>query len=37
MLGHTTLDMTLHSARIASHDLAEAHQTVDPTKSLKAR
>ncbi len=37
MLGHTTLDMTLHYARIAGVDLAEAHQSVDPTKALKAR
>jgi len=37
MLGHTTLDMTLHYARIAGSDLAEAHQTVDPTKTLKTR
>lgn len=37
MLGHTTLDMTLHYARIAGVDLAEAHQTVDPTKTLKTR
>ena len=37
MLGHSTLDMTLHYARIAGHDLAEAHQTVDPIKALKVR
>ncbi len=37
MLGHSTLDMTLHYARVAGVDLAEAHQTVDPTKALKSR
>lgn len=37
MLGHTTLQMTLHYARIAGADLAEAHQIVDPTKTLKSR
>lgn len=37
MLGHTTLDMTLHYARIAGADLAEAHQNVDPAKALRMR
>jgi integrase/recombinase XerD len=37
MLGHSTVDMTLHYARITGTDLAEAHQTVDPTKALKSR
>lgn len=37
MLGHTTLDMTLHYARIAGVDLASAHATADPAKSLKTR
>ncbi len=37
MLGHSTLDMTLHYARIAGADLADAHQTADPTKALKTR
>jgi len=37
MLGHTTLDMTLHYARIAGLDLAEAHATADPARSLKTR
>ncbi len=37
MLGHSTLDMTLHYARIAGVDLAEAHATADPARSLKVR
>lgn len=37
MLGHTTLDMTLHYARIAGVDLTEAHATADPARSLKVR
>lgn len=37
MLGHSTLDMTLHYARIVGADLVEAHQTADPTKSLKSK
>ncbi len=37
MLGHTTLDMTLHYARIVGLDLAEAHATADPARSLKTR
>ncbi len=37
MLGHSTLDMTLHYARIAGVDLVEAHQAVDSTKALKTR
>lgn len=37
MLGHSTLDMTLHYARIAGVDLVEAHTTADPTRSLKTR
>ena len=37
MLGHSTLDMTLHYARIAGVDLAAAHETADPVKSLKTR
>ncbi len=37
MLGHTTLTMSLHYARIAGVDLVAAHETADPTKSLKVR
>jgi site-specific recombinase XerD len=37
MLGHTTLDMTLHYARIAGVDLIDAHATADPARSLKTR
>lgn len=37
MLGHTTLDMTLHYARIAGVDLVAAHETADPVRSLKVR
>jgi integrase/recombinase XerD len=37
MLGHTTLTMTLHYARIAGVDLAAAHETADPARSLKVR
>ncbi len=37
MLGHTTLQMTLHYARIAGVDLSAAHELADPTRSLKTR
>ena len=37
MLGHSTLDMTLHYARIAGVDLTTAHETCDPARSLKTR
>lgn len=37
MLGHSTLDMTLHYARIAGVDVAAAHDIADPTRSLKRR
>lgn len=37
MLGHTTLDMTLHYARIAGVDLTTAHETCDPVRSLRIR
>ncbi len=37
MLGHTTLDMTLHYARIVGLDLSTAHETCDPARSLKTR
>ena len=37
MLGHSTLDMTLHYARIAGVDLTAAHETCDPAKSLRTR
>ncbi len=37
MLGHSTLNMTLHYARIAGVDLSAAHETADPTRSLKTR
>ncbi len=37
MLGHSTLGMTLHYARIAGVDLATAHETCDPARSLKVR
>lgn len=37
MLGHTTLDMTLHYARIAGVDLTTAHETCDPVRSLRVR
>lgn len=37
MLGHTTLNMTLHYARLAGVDLTTAHETADPARSLKVR
>lgn len=37
MLGHTSLRMTLHYARIAGVDLIAAHETADPARSLKVR
>ncbi len=37
MLGHSTLDMTLHYARIAGVDLTAAHETADPVRALKTR
>jgi site-specific recombinase XerD len=37
LLGHSSLDMTLHYARIAGVDVGEAHQTADPARSLKTR
>lgn len=37
MLGHTTLTMTLHYARIAGVDLAAAHEVADPARDLKVR
>lgn len=37
MLGHTTLQMTLHYARIAGVDLTAAHEHADPARSLKTR
>lgn len=37
MLGHSTLDMTLHYARLAGADLTMAHERADPVKSLKIR
>ena len=37
MLGHTTLTMTLHYARIAGVDLAAAHEVADPARNLKVR
>jgi site-specific recombinase XerD len=37
MLGHSTLEMTLHYARIAGVDLAAAHEIADPARSLKVR
>jgi integrase/recombinase XerD len=37
MLGHSTLDMTLHYATLAGTDLTTAHETADPARSLKVR
>jgi integrase/recombinase XerD len=37
MLGHTTLEMTLHYARQAGVDLTTAHEAFDPARSLKVR
>ncbi len=37
MLGHTNLTQTLHYARLAGVDLTTAHETADPTRSLKTR
>jgi len=37
LLGHTTLAMSLHYARVAGVDLAAAHETADPARSLKVR
>lgn len=37
ILGHSTLDMTLHYARQAGVDLAKEHATADPARNLKVR
>ena len=37
MLGHTSLRMTLHYARIAAVDMTTAHDSCDPARSLKIR
>lgn len=37
MLGHSTLDMTLHYARVAGVDVIAAHDSADPLRSLKRR
>lgn len=37
LLGHTSLTMTLHYARIAAVDLTTAHETCDPVRSLRVR
>lgn len=37
ILGHTTLDMTLHYARQAGVDLAKEHQSADPASKLRLR
>ncbi len=37
MLGHNTLDMNLHYARITGIYLATAHETADPVQSLRLR
>src|SRR3712207_3625137 len=35
MLGHSDYKTTLHYARLAGTDVAEAHEVADPTKTLK--
>lgn len=35
MLGHSEYTTTLHYARLAGTDVAEAHELADPTKTLK--
>jgi integrase/recombinase XerD len=37
MLGHSTLDMTLHYARLEGADLTAAHETADPASKLRGR
>jgi site-specific recombinase XerD len=37
IMGHSAYELTLHYARLAGVDLAAAHDTADPTRSLKAR
>lgn len=37
MLGHSSLMMTLHYARLAGVDLVSAHEQADPLRSLKTR
>lgn len=37
VLGHSSLTLTLHYAKIAGVDVAAAHDTADPTLSLKGR
>lgn len=37
VLGHSTMAMTLHYARMAGTDLADAHTGVDPVRGLKIR
>jgi integrase/recombinase XerD len=37
MLGHSDYSTTLHYARLAGSDVAEAHSTADPAKALKHR
>lgn len=37
LLGHQSMEMTLHYARIAGVDVTQAHMTADPARSLKSR
>jgi integrase/recombinase XerD len=37
IMGHSNFGITLHYARIAGVDIAEAHEEADPTKKLKSR
>lgn len=37
IMGHSSFELTLHYARLAGVDLAAAHDTADPTRSLKTR
>lgn len=37
LLGHSTLAMSLHFARIAGIDVEEAHHTADPNRRRKTR
>lgn len=37
LLGHATLDQSLHYGRLAGVDLAAAHAIADPARSLKTR
>lgn len=37
IMGHSTFDLTLHYARLAGVDIAEAHERADPARLLRSR